>query len=897
MKGLAIGGNCTLSPAFRPNIFDYSCSVLGDIESVNITYNSTEPGNAVTLAGHTDMFLSGYHLLEILVIAQPTNGIVYHNKYQVTVNKAKSLNVRLKDMVIPQCPTISTDVKTNFALNGNVKTFHCEVEFETTFVEVFPEAHYPDAVVTFTLGSQETVKVADPAQQLSAPTKGEPHVTTTITVNVISEAGNHTHATYIVEVKRKANQDATLRELSSIDCVIMPAFNPNITDYSCSIPDEIAKNWENNKVKTLALRAVATFDQEDGPAGANAIVVAGWDTAMGPSCSDQNLTCYHSSSRGFQYLLHCTDANSTSNPCSRYPKPVKNFTNTFTVTLYGSTASKVYTVHTFIAQPEPVSTHIQHLSVAVTHLGGGVAITPIHVPLKITGVLNVTDPEQQALIGTFGFDYRATNLTVEFDYAYEAFQVIEAWNWDATLYLRSANLYSVDKKLVRVPSPPIPGSPVTSYLVNSFKIDTPGTALCYFSAFLFDKDSGSILFASKHNILVTRKPIDTAGDLSSIDSLRQRCVLTPAFNPAQRNYKCTVPNTVVAVAFVVRTGNSLASLYRSDGSSAPFEIFHTNGTHYFESFVGDLVEGKTARVTFLGLVKNASAGGVQNFALAANYTIEIEREHQDETGLLSFTVANCSTFRPVFHTDLDSYECSVPFSQLTLETSHVLLHNESRSVTVITPSSILAVGERHLVNVTVTSPSNKTTTSRTITVVRREDDFSQLQSLNAIVPSSFGVSQCILTPAFDPARSGPDKAYICLLEERARSIDVHVSADRTRGLTVEGPSGNDQLMLGHNDVEIVVYAKDLVTHTSYFIDAVRANDNTKLVDISIPGCAFKFDPNVRLFRCTMALTLGQVLTVNFQKVYTFFYFAQIRCSLFYKTHYLATARLQRRPNC
>lgn len=848
LTGLVVDGNCTLSPVFSPNIFDYVCNVPGNVESVNVTYNTTEGTSAVVVTGKDDLFLTMNHPIAVLVTAIPSTGrVVYQKSYYVIVTKALSLNVKLMDINVPQCPSISAQFQANFKAGINQKDYSCTVDFATQFVEVYPVPQHPGSSLSFFLNGS----IDDPSHNLE-PSLTRPN---TIAIYVTSEAGKVSTDIYTLEIIRKPNQNADLKILMA-HCKLTPAFDPNITEYNCAIADvEILDNTK----KVVTLRAEALWDKKNGVYGSNAIVVPYCDPAM------NSTICLGNSQDGFQFDIKCTNTSDPQNPCSRYPN-AKNFTNTFTVQLEGTPVNKVYTVRTFIDKQLPNSTNLQDLTFAVVEtVGLKQLIAPIYLPLTITKVANSSD---LALVGTKGFDYRASHFSVTVPFAYNVFEV-------QGIYRVGSNQSGSEGFTAISGLTPTPRS---NY---KYLIEKPTTAEATYE-FTFRNRSSSpwTTVSTFYSLSITRETIDTNGDIASITSgsLLNGCALVPAFSPLVRSYNCRVDSSVAEVALNIRMVNSHASLYRTDSLvPVPFALSHAKGTATFTTLVGGLLYGQNFSVNLHGFAIDFFDNPVDPTKYQANgtnYTIVFTREHVDETRLVSLTVANCtyndgsSSWRPTFNENLtQGYDCSVPFTQTKLNVSYALLHSEAVATVTLAPLGDLLVGVRHVATVSVTSPSKQVITNYTVTVTRREDDFAQLSQLSAAVPTfytSTGIQTCTLTPPFAPTRSGAANRYTCLFDQRVKSLDVMATVDTARGLTLRGPSGNKgPLLLGHNEVELVVTAKDPNFHTSYFIDAVRANDNTMLSGISIPDCPFTFISTVKFYSCVMNnITEGQVLAVS-----------------------------------
>eukprot|EP00462_Mataza_sp_D1_P009499 CAMPEP_0175165442 /NCGR_PEP_ID=MMETSP0087-20121206/27088_1 /TAXON_ID=136419 /ORGANISM="Unknown Unknown, Strain D1" /LENGTH=2435 /DNA_ID=CAMNT_0016454819 /DNA_START=1 /DNA_END=7308 /DNA_ORIENTATION=- len=839
LKGLAVSGGCELTPTFEWDVYDYSCSVPGNIENVVLTYNSTEPAATVVKAGENSLFETGKHLVSALVTGSDGQ---FHKSYQVVVNRLKSTDTRLKSIHVPQCPNLKSQVEAAFAAGSGTTSFTCQVPFNNTYVDVFPTPYYPGATASLYLnasnGTNTNGIIDDPAHGLLPGN-------TPISVHIDSEDKNNSQ-TYIFQITRLPNVDARIEKLSTIDCDLIPAFSPDIYNYDCVIPVRAGTDLSVKQPFTLGFAAKAFYgrnkdlsDLEARLRGTNAVIT--------PEFSDTCSTCCKTCD-GYMFPVNC-NATNPNNPCAIGV----NVTNKLKVTLSGvddSSYNKEYTFNTYFKQiqyPNPVPPNPLNIKLKATTLWDGSPAARLPLQLVVTnytGSVNIT--------GFKGFHPNATSYFAESSFDYKGFELsVEVM----TGIFMSQPQLSGDLSSTSTALSPYP-----------FKMDNPGQGVVTIPYFIPSH------FTTQQEIPITlrRNTVSTNGKLASLLPLRttsRACVLNPAFSPDVFSYSCTVPHEISVLEFSARTQNPSATIWRSDSFiSTPVSLVGSLRGSYYVAELANLTVAATTSITFYGVVEY---NGVKYWSNSSNYTIAVSREQPNVARLKNLSIVGCQSFRPPFQEYLNDaeYECSVPFetnsiSIASLQTSHV----GANATVSITPdpkqTPNITVGSRNTVKVLVISPSGFSNITYTVVVVRQEDSRSSLSAISINNSKAFSeLPTCTLDPAFSPSVL----RYDCILDQRIQAIDVAATAAQTSASVAV--SDSKSLRLGGNQVEVVVTAKDHISHSSYLINAVRASDNARLVALSIANCPFTFDPTKTVYSCSVpAIPAGGTnLTVSYTR--------------------------------
>jgi len=185
----------------------YTISVDSTVHNINIMAGADSP-SATVLGTGLKTLSAGANYFQITVIAE--NGNV--RNYVVVVTKSQANNVRLLSLSLTNCELTPV-------FNPTTKAYTCEVDSDiaSTVVTAIPS----DPLLTV-LGNREW-----------------PLAYGTNEINVIVSDGAGITEVYTVTVNRNQEASSKIRSLRADEGLLNPEFNPNILNYSISIPNEV----------------------------------------------------------------------------------------------------------------------------------------------------------------------------------------------------------------------------------------------------------------------------------------------------------------------------------------------------------------------------------------------------------------------------------------------------------------------------------------------------------------------------------------------------------------------------------------------------------------------------------------------------------------------------------
>ena len=351
-----------------------------------------------------------------------------------------------------------------------------------------------------------------------------------------------------------------------------------------------------------------------------------------------------------------------------------------------------------------------------------------------------------------------------------------------------------------------------------------------------------------------------------------RGVLSPAFDPAEKNYTVTVGNNVTSIDVTGSANHSAATVAGNvkdktlpvgvtavnltvtaeDGTTDTYRVtvrrlsndatlsslavsagnlspaFNPNVTEY-----GVTLASGVTRVNVTGVAAHAGArveGNVANMTVAVGvnvvditvraeddtektYRISITRLSDDAT--LQNLQVSTGTLSPAFNAAVTEYVLSVGAETASVSINGVANH-AAAGVTGSVTDKILPIGET-VVNITVTAEDGATKRTYTVIAVRPSDDATL---------SSISLSEGTLSPAFNPNV----KDYTVQVASNVTGIAVAGTTNHSAA-TVVGNTGNKPLAVGETVIELKVTAQNGATTGLYRVKVLRAASN----DASLSG--------------------------------------------------------------
>ncbi|MDR0613026.1 MAG: cadherin-like beta sandwich domain-containing protein [Dysgonamonadaceae bacterium] len=208
----------TLNPGdiqfgFHPNTLSYTVFVPSSVESITIGATAHHSSANVTAGTGEHSLILGDNPFQIKVTAEDT---VFIKTYTVTVKRSSS-DATLKSLTL-------NNGAIPFRFHPNIPDYRVEVEDEVSDIVIACEANHPEA----------TVSGAGP-HHLDYGDNVFP-VTVTAEDRIANE--ETTPYVYTITVHRISN-DATLHHLAISPAELIPPFDPDITQYTASVPYEV----------------------------------------------------------------------------------------------------------------------------------------------------------------------------------------------------------------------------------------------------------------------------------------------------------------------------------------------------------------------------------------------------------------------------------------------------------------------------------------------------------------------------------------------------------------------------------------------------------------------------------------------------------------------------------
>lgn len=226
LSALAVSAGA-LSPAFDPAQTSYTVAVGNDVATIVLTPTVYEAGATVTIAGNAVASGSAsapvalpVGTTSIAAVVTAANGTT--QTYTVVVTRAASSDARLSALSVSDgalSPAFDpAQLGYSVALGSDVET----ITFTPTV---------SDAGATVTVAGNAVTSGSESAP-VTIPVGTTP-------IAVVVTAADGTSQSYTVVVTRAASSDARLSALSVSQGTLSPAFDPDRTDYTVLVPNEI----------------------------------------------------------------------------------------------------------------------------------------------------------------------------------------------------------------------------------------------------------------------------------------------------------------------------------------------------------------------------------------------------------------------------------------------------------------------------------------------------------------------------------------------------------------------------------------------------------------------------------------------------------------------------------
>ena len=216
----------TLSPAFASGTTSYTASVANSVSSITVTPTASDTNASITVNGNAvasgaasgSISLNvGSNTITTVVTAQDTTT----KTYTVTMTRAASTNANLSNLVL-SAGAISP------AFSAATTSYTLTVPNSTTSTTVTPTV--ADSTATVKVNGQ-TVASGTASNSISLNVGSN-----TITTVVTAQDGTTTK-TYTVTITRQTSSNANLSNLTLSAGAISPAFDPNTTSYTLTVPN------------------------------------------------------------------------------------------------------------------------------------------------------------------------------------------------------------------------------------------------------------------------------------------------------------------------------------------------------------------------------------------------------------------------------------------------------------------------------------------------------------------------------------------------------------------------------------------------------------------------------------------------------------------------------------
>lgn len=289
-----------------------------------------------------------------------------------------------------------------------------------------------------------------------------------------------------------------------------------------------------------------------------------------------------------------------------------------------------------------------------------------------------------------------------------------------------------------------------------------------------------------YNLNVIRKPNSNA-NLSMITT--NVGILTPEFMSEELEYKINVENTIDTITIL---GTPEVSTTKVNG----------NGTY-------SLVSGEN-QIILTTLAEDK--------VTSKTYKIIVTKDKSDNDNIKNIILEE-GKITPEFNPNILEYKVNVP-NEILKGTFHVELEDEKASYEIIGNDNFI-VGE-NIVKIIVTSESGETKEYE-ITITRQEVGVSS----NYL--SSLEIDNGILTPAFDKNKL----FYEVVVPYEISNVNLSATLEDTNA-SLKG-TGNYNLVVGKNLLQITVTGVDGKTRDYQIVITREKNTDTRLSELSIEG--------------------------------------------------------------
>jgi HSP20 family molecular chaperone IbpA len=215
----------TLSPAFDPDVTDYTVVVDNDVESIVI---SAESDGRITVNHNVDyaepvLLPVGTTTISVITDATDEDENFVYTQYNITVTRQQSNDATLSGLSLS-----SGSLSPDFA--AGTAGYTATVASDVASITVTPVLNSPDATATV-----NGTAIASGAASESVPLNfGE----NTITIAVTAQNGDV--KTYTVVVTREKSNDATLSGLSLSSGSLSPDFAAGTAGYTATVASDVA---------------------------------------------------------------------------------------------------------------------------------------------------------------------------------------------------------------------------------------------------------------------------------------------------------------------------------------------------------------------------------------------------------------------------------------------------------------------------------------------------------------------------------------------------------------------------------------------------------------------------------------------------------------------------------
>ena len=839
----------TLSPEFTSENLNYNVKLSPDEDEITIGAKLEDDTATLTGTGTFDV-PSGSKIFSITVTSESGDIRIYN----ITVEREKSSNS------IPANIVISGLIPTVCSVNSN----YCKLDQEFD-----PEIHtYTMTVPSRIKQLQFTVQKSHKYQTVT----GDGIVSlqsgmNTFTIEITSEDGKNI-SSYTYNIDRDMNGNANIETLEVIDPEVNINFDPDITEYYFSVPND----YTSIGLKVVLEDEKATYKivgNENFETGLNIIQIN--VTAQNGETQTYLLNVYREQS-GNTFLTELKVTGVTSQneyPLSpTYNKIISNYTVNVPYeeekVKIEATAEHTLTTITSLGE-KTLKTGTNNIEITSTSEDGSIQIYKLSIirAKSSDATLKSLDVLEATLSPSFDSNTENYNIDVNPGVTFLNINAVVN-NENAKYTIVGNNGFKVGLNIVKIVVTAEDGSQKI-YTLNVNRKASSNTYLSsltidkYDMSSVFDKEieTYNITFEDKTpSIKVSATPEDELSKVSNTGVYNLKTghneisIVVTAEDGSTRTY-------TINVFQEASSNNNLLSLSTSSTNSYT-PTFSKNTTKYSLT-----VENSEDKITLLGVAedKNATVKGNGEYSLdvgdnaidiiveAENgdlktYTINITRK-ASSNAYATQIIAKESVLDPVFNKNTTSYELRV-LEEVTSLTLTVDLEDSNATYEIIGNENFV-IGH-NTVTVKVTA-QDKTVKSYVLDVLR------QAKGTTSNKLDNLTVDQGVLTPSFDPEIN----YYEVEVPYSVTKIKLDGELD-DKNATVTG-FGEHNLIVGKNVLAVTVTSTENIVRHYQVIVTRKENDEARLSSIQITSSTLSPNFNKDIYEYNVKTTLTE-LNIN-----------------------------------